>query len=171
MKRTLLTLSLLSITVVTVLAQAPPSNPNVADSPFPMVHRNNYRQGYFDLPALKASGGVVTQTAFTPRDRVSPWLQISERYADGQRDFFGSTSTHFFKAIATRDTFGLVAEYQIDNDPAINDLSWAFVLLGRNRYLTYDDDRLIVLRDDPRAVRSKLIEERIVRLPAVIGAG
>lgn len=153
-----------------VAAQAPPANPFLVDSPFPIVHGNNYRQGYSELPALRGVDSVRVQTARTPSDRVSPWLQVSAPYGDGEHAFFGSTSTHFWKAVAQGDRFDVVSEYVIDSDPAINDLSWAFVLLGDHRYLTYDDSRLIVLADDPASSTSELREERIKRLPPVIGA-
>ncbi|MEO0470342.1 MAG: hypothetical protein AAF206_12015, partial [Bacteroidota bacterium] len=152
------------------IPQIPPANPHLIDSPFPLVHRNNYRQGYSDLPALFGRDSIRVRTLLTPNDRVSPWLQLSEVYPDGSRTLWGSTSTHIWKAYSTPDSFFLVDAYQIDFNPAINDLSWAFLQLGNHQVLTYDDNRLLKFADqNPNDPLSPILLVEEDSVPAGIG--
>ncbi|MEM6260988.1 MAG: T9SS type A sorting domain-containing protein [Bacteroidota bacterium] len=160
----------LSIVISDANAQTPPLNPFLVDSPFPLVHQNNYRQGFSELPALLNHDSIIIRTTRTPNDRVSPWLQLSERYPDSSRTIWGSTSTHIWKAISTPETLQVVSDYRIDFDPSLDDLSWSFMHLPNHEVLTYDDNRLLKFGDqDPSDPYSPIELVSEVFVPANIG--
>ncbi len=141
-----------------IMAQQPPPNSNLADSPFPAVHNGSYRQGNTDLPGLKKEDRLEISFARTPKDRVSPWVLYSEQYPDGVYTVWGSTSTHIFKAITTKNEFKVVSDFRIDKNPMINDLSWSLLLLPGHKVLTYDDNHLFLFgEEDPNDAYSKII--------------
>ncbi|MEO0470509.1 MAG: hypothetical protein AAF206_12865 [Bacteroidota bacterium] len=149
-------------------AQIPPVNPFLIDSPFPSVHRNNYRQGYSDLPALRNFQTIDIRLATTPNERVSPWLLTSEAYPDSSHTLWGCSSTHIWKATYGADGLHIVDDERIDFDPT--DQSWSFVMLPGHRVLTSDDNKLLVFSeqdiDDPL---SAIILEKEVPLADSFG--
>ncbi len=136
------------LAVISLQAQQPPTNPYLIDSPWPAVHGGSYRQGYSTLPGLKPDDTIDISFIRTPKDKVSPWLLYSEPYADGSYTFWGSTSTHIFKAISNEDEFKIVSDYRIDYNPMINDLSWSFLMLENHQVLTYDDNTLFLFGEE-----------------------
>ncbi len=156
--------------ILPLTGQVPPVNPFLIDSPFPLVHQNNYRQGFSLLPALADQDSIIVRTELTPDDRVSPWLQLSAAYPDGSRTIWGSTSTHIWKAVSDTSGLEIVSTYRIDFDPSINDLSWAFLHLPGHQVLTYDDNRLIKVADqDPTDPYSPIVLIQETTVPLSIG--
>ncbi|MGB5819934.1 MAG: hypothetical protein WBG90_10665 [Saonia sp.] len=152
-----------------LVAQMPPENPYLVDSPFSAVHNGSYRQGYTDLAGPRTNDSINTMFAQTPKDRVSPWLLYSEAYPDGSHTLWGSTSTHIFKAISTENEFKVISEYRIDKNPWINDLSWSLLLLENRKVLTYDENFLFLFGEaDPEEPRSEIILLNKIEMPRQI---
>ncbi len=152
-----------------VWAQLPPENLFLIDSPFPAVHNGSYRQGNTSLPGLLQGDNLEISFTETPKNRVSPWALYSEQYPNGDYTVWGSTSTHIFKAISTNNEFKVVSDYQIDNNPWINDLSWSFLMLPNHRVLTYDENELFLFGEkDPSNPLSEIILIKKFILPEKI---
>lgn len=142
----------------TMLAQMPPENRYLVDSPFPAVHNGSYRQGNTDLPGLRANDELEISFTQTPKDRVSPWLLYSEAYPNGEHTVWGSTSTHIFKAISTTSEFKVVSEHRIDKNPWINDLSWSLLMMPDHKVLTFDENTFFLFgEEDPSDPYSKIM--------------
>ncbi len=157
---------LLFLLVHWCFSQMPPENPYLVDSPFCAVHNGSYRQGNTNLPGLKEEDKIAVAFARTPKDRVSPWLLYSEKYPDGQNTIWGSTSTHIFKAISTKEEFSVVSSFQIDKNPWINDLSWSLLMLQNHKVLTYDDNQLFLFSEkDPTDPYSEIVLEKKITMP------
>jgi hypothetical protein len=75
----------------------PPRNPFIADSPWPMSHRNPYAQASSPHPGPK-SIGLMTRSSFNVGMPGLITLAISGKYPDGKRVIWGSSSTAVFKA-------------------------------------------------------------------------
>ena len=75
----------------------PPANPFIADSPWPMSHRNPYCQASSPYPGPK-SIGLTTRSSFHVGMPGLITLAISGKYPDGKRVIWGSSSTDVFKA-------------------------------------------------------------------------
>lgn len=75
----------------------PPTNPFIADSPWPMSHRNPYAQASSPYPGPR-SIQLTTRSSFHIGMPGLITLAISGKYPDGKRVIWGSSSTHVFKA-------------------------------------------------------------------------
>ncbi len=75
----------------------PPRNPFIADSPWPMSHRNPYGQASSPYPGPK-SINLTTRSSFHVGMPGLITLAISGKYPDGKRVIWGSSSTDVFKA-------------------------------------------------------------------------
>ncbi|MEO0626645.1 MAG: hypothetical protein AAFY91_06630, partial [Bacteroidota bacterium] len=117
--------------------EEPPSNPFLADSPWPTYHRNNYRQASTCLPGPVSGDSlrVVAKTGI--QGSTSPWTYLSEEYPDGERVLTQSNSTHFFKMIDLGDEIVTVDSIRIDFDP-ITSFGWNFLQTPGPVWYTYD---------------------------------
>lgn len=80
----------------------PPKNPYLADSPWPMTHRNSYCQASTPYPGPVAipKDAKVNYTIGTPGLIT---IAISSPYPDNSRVIWGSTLTYVFKANSSRE--------------------------------------------------------------------
>ncbi len=146
-----------------------PSNPALADSPWPIFHRTPYATASTPLRGPEPGEPVAVQYLRTPQARVSPWSLLSSAYPDGSRAVWGATSTHVFKALLDGPTFELVDDVRIDRTPL--EVHWNAVLLRGDRLLVPDRDqrRLLVYVDErPGDPRSPIRLERTYDLPDAV---
>jgi len=157
------------------LAQQPqipggvPINDYLADSPWPMFHRNNYAQASTPLRGPEPGDSFDVDVLNTDIGGPSPWTLLSESYADGTRVIWGGTTTHVFKAVANREPFELIDAYRIDRN--IFSFHWNLLVLqdnkvivadrGKNRYYRFADA-------DPNDWRSEIVLEDIFEIPESI---
>lgn len=89
----------MSIVLVAEDHQEPPTNPFLADSPWPMTHRNPYCQASSPLPGPTASevdrGLFKVQTL--PEEAVAITLNFSPRNSDGKYSLWGSSRNIVYK--------------------------------------------------------------------------
>jgi hypothetical protein len=76
-------------------ADEPPVNPFLADSPWPMSHRNPYNQA--SSPVAGPTRAADTRPEFLPGDPVPITLAVSGAYPDCRRAIWGTTMKHVFK--------------------------------------------------------------------------
>lgn len=86
---------IISTLVSAALAVEPPKNPYLADSPWPMSHRNPYNQHSSDLPGPTKVGKVNQLDG--ARFAVAITLNVSAPYPDGKRAIWGSSKKEVFK--------------------------------------------------------------------------
>lgn len=101
----------------------PPNNPWLADSPYPIYHRNSYAQASTCIPGIQPGDSVAVKLRRDITGGTSPWVYLSEKYPDGERTLLYSNSTHVFKFIDNGT--GLVA---------VDSLRLDFNTLGSNGY-------------------------------------
>lgn len=85
----------------------PPANPFVADSPWPMTHRNCYAQASSPYPGPQ----YITNTVHKSFISGTPGLitvAVSGPYPDGQRVLWGGNATHVAKLIDTDSGYTLI---------------------------------------------------------------
>ena len=137
--------ALLGICLVSSVAYAqadcpgePPANPALADSPYPVYHRNSYAQASTCLGGPRPGDSLSVTLRRDITGGTSPWVYLSEAYPDGRRALLYSNSTHVFKFLDEGDG-GLVAvdSVRLDfNTLASNGYNH---LLGRgNRWYSYE---------------------------------
>ncbi|MEM6723243.1 MAG: hypothetical protein AAF598_04340, partial [Bacteroidota bacterium] len=115
----------------------PPLNPHLADSPWPIYHRNNYAQSSTCLPGPFPGDSLRVVARLDIQGGTSPWTYLSDVYPSGERVIFQSNATHFFKFIDTGDEIIAVDSIRIDFDP-ITSFGWNFLLSRDQTWFTYD---------------------------------
>ncbi len=145
--------------------QDPPINPFLADSPWPIYHRNNYAQASTCYPGPVNGDNIQIKYKSQIKGGTSPWVYFSEKYPNGERVLLYSNSTHVFKLIDDGTTLITVDSLRIDFD-AFTSFGWNFLLAKDKTWFTYDPKydpeqnqftRLIKLGDvDPQDSRSEI---------------
>lgn len=107
----------------------PPMNPYLADSPWPMSHRNPYCQASSPLPGPEA-GGTRLATEFKCAGMAPITLCYSNPYHDGRRVIWGSSITAIFKADPTDACLNVLrcVPKSLSRDP----ISGAYTLIDRD---------------------------------------
>jgi Secretion system C-terminal sorting domain len=116
----------------------PPLNPFIANSPWPIMHRNSFAQQSSCLRAPLLGDSLIVRWSRTPFKRTSTWLYYSEKYPNGKRSILGSSATHIFKAVD--DSLGLRLIDSIRLDFNTIDFSWNHLLLKNRIWISYDYD-------------------------------
>ena len=109
---------------------APPRNPYLADSPWPIAHRNSYQQDSTDLPGpTRATPVTIDRFSASPG---SITLAYGPAYPDGSFPVWGSAWFGVFKAVQTSSGFRKVDETLIIPDLSggiLNALSSAYAMV------------------------------------------
>lgn len=156
----------------------PPLNAFLADSPWPVFHRNAYAQA--STPLRGPEPGDELEVQFIKVERIdplgppfalatTPWLPLSSRYPDGCRAAFGSGLNTVTKTLVCGETFELVDQisfHTLNPNSPIEYLPlvtlgsrWANFLLSGNRFVVPDPDHRqiwVFADEDPSDPRSKL---------------
>lgn len=89
----------------------PPFHPYLADSPWPISHRNTYAQASSPLPGPTLSSEMMLKD-YKPLLPGLITLAISGKYADGKHVIWGNTISTVFKAEDNGNGFTMLASYQ-----------------------------------------------------------
>ncbi|WP_340062969.1 T9SS type A sorting domain-containing protein [Ascidiimonas aurantiaca] len=77
----------------------PPLNPWLADSPYPIYHRNSYGQASSCIEGIQPNDSISIKMRRDITGGTSPWIYLSDEYPNGERTILYSNSTHIFKFI------------------------------------------------------------------------
>ncbi|MEL6845710.1 MAG: hypothetical protein AAFP02_21095, partial [Bacteroidota bacterium] len=117
----------------------PPLNPWLADSPYPIYHRNNYAQASSCLTGIQPGDSVVVRYREEIAGSTSPWIYFSDLYPSGERVILYSNSTHVFKFIDTGSELLAIDSVRIDFD-ALRSVGYNFLLSKNKTWFSYDPD-------------------------------
>lgn len=92
----------------------PPNNPWLADSPYPIYHRNSYGQASTCIPSIQPNEQVSLKVRRDITGGTSPWIYLSEKYPQGERVILYSNSTHVFKLIDDGDNLVAIDSFRLD---------------------------------------------------------
>lgn len=92
----------------------PPSNPWLADSPYPIYHRNSYGQASTCIESIQAEDSVTIKMRRNITGGTSPWIYLSEKYSSGERTILYSNSTHVFKFIDNGADLVAIDSFRLD---------------------------------------------------------
>ncbi len=114
----------------------PPVNTWLADSPWPTYHRNSYRQSSTCLQGPLPTDSLVLKSKLNLRGGTSPWVYISEPYADGNKVLYYSNATFVYKLLDDGESIRTLDSFRIDFD--LLDFGWNFLLTRDRIWFTYD---------------------------------
>lgn len=82
-----------------ICPEDPPLNPWLAESPYPIYHRNSYGQASTCISSIQQGDSVAVKMRRNITGGTSPWIYLSEKYPNGESVILYSNSTHVFKFI------------------------------------------------------------------------
>ena len=115
----------------------PPINPWLADSPYPIYHRNNYAQASTCIPSITAKDSVRIKVKENIAGSTSPWIYFTDKYPNGERAILFSNSTHVFKFKDDGEKIVAIDSLKIDND-RFTSVGYNSLLTKNNVWFTYD---------------------------------
>ncbi|MCC1495879.1 hypothetical protein [Alcanivorax sp. 1008] len=137
-----LSLTLMSSLALSADGHEPPSNPFLADSPWPMTHRTPYSQGSSPYPAAMRRWDLRAPD-YVGTGLTNPTVAMSPRYADGSRVYWGSTFGAVYKLAANAKGLPLIDRLDKPSGTGLDDIgnatSGAYTLVDHeNRFFTVD---------------------------------
>ena len=120
MKKIVFISILIAITCLDIIGQTsfcpndPPLNPWLADSPYPIYHRNSYGQASTCLESIQPGDFVSFKIREDITGGTSPWIYLSEKYQNGERVILYSNSTHVFKFIDNGENLVAIDSFRLD---------------------------------------------------------
>lgn len=143
----------------------PPTNPFLADSPWPMCHRGPYNQASSPLPGPDGSASLATQ--YLPTIPTSITLAWGPIYDDGSRPMWGATVANVFKVLDGGGPLETVDTASKEITPA-SVISGAYTLVDREGIFYVPQGTFIAAYGDRRAgvPTSRIAELRTYHLPA-----
>lgn len=148
----------------------PPRNPSLADSTWPLFHRNGYAQAAGALDAIAPGDAIRVQRLDNPEGGTSPWTVLAEPYSDGSQMALGSVQTGIVKWLLAGDRFEQVSYAPIPRGRF--DFDWYVAPLANGDIVTTSISRnsLYVLRDaQPNCPRCPLVVDRVIEVPREAG--
>lgn len=98
-------------TITNILDEDPPFHAYLADSPWPISHRNTYAQASSPLTGPKHDANMIMKD-YKPLLPGLITLAISGKYTDGKHVIWGNTISTIFKAEDDGNGFNIIATYQ-----------------------------------------------------------
>lgn len=92
----------------------PPHNSWLADSPYPIYHRNSYGQASTCIEGILPNENFDIKVRRNIKGGTSPWIYLSEKYRNGERVILYSNSTHIFKFIDDGDDLVAIDSFRLD---------------------------------------------------------
>ncbi|MDX2135340.1 MAG: T9SS type A sorting domain-containing protein [Saprospiraceae bacterium] len=115
----------------------PPLNPWLADSPYPIYHRNSYAQASTCIQGIMPDDSISIKMRGDITGGTSPWIYFSEKYPDGARTILYSNATHVFKFIDNGTDLITIDSLRIDFE-SFNSFGYNFLLSKNKVWFTYD---------------------------------
>ncbi len=118
--KTLIAVGLLCLAVFETTGQTsfcpddPPQNTWLAESPYPIYHRNSYGQASTCLMGIQPGDSVAIQMRRDITGGTSPWIYLSEIYSTGESVILYSNSTHVFKLIDDGTDLIAIDSFRLD---------------------------------------------------------
>lgn len=132
----LMFLHLPAVAQTTFCPDDPPRNPWLADSPYPIYHRNNYAQASTCIRGITQADSVAIKVRSDITGGSSPWIYLSDRYHSGERIILFSNSNVVFKFIDNGTALIAIDSLRLDFD--VNTTGYNFLLTRNKVWYTYD---------------------------------
>ncbi|MFN3714313.1 MAG: hypothetical protein ACK4SX_11700 [Alcanivoracaceae bacterium] len=140
------------------LLTEPPRNYYLADSPWPMTHRNSYAQGSSPEPGPTSNAdlpntGLLNPADFEFTDLGNITLAMSPRYNDGLRVYWGSAVGTVYKVAANGPGIKTIATITKPGGPttvqrAFNATSGAYAMVGHDNTFYAVDAKIVAAYTD-----------------------
>jgi len=118
-------------------SEDPPINPWLADSPYPIYHRNSYAQASTCLTSFLEGDSVNIKVRTEITGGTSPWIYLTDTYENGERCILYSNSNFVFKLIDDGEEIIAIDSIQIDSD-FVSTFGYNHLLSRDHIWFSYD---------------------------------
>ena len=162
-------IAILSGAIATPL-HAVPENPFLAESSWPLFHRNNYAQASGQLTSISASDRLAFKRVDNPNGGTSPWTITAAPYSDGTQAILGSVQGGVVKWLIDGENFDEISYLPLPRGRF--DFDWYLTALANGEFVTTSirENSLYLLRDErPECPRCRLVIDRKIKVPRQLG--
>jgi hypothetical protein len=148
-----------------ICSNDPPLNPYLANTPWPIFHRNNYAQSSTCMPGPAITDSLYVISRASIQGGSSPWVYLSKFYPDSSRALLFANATHAFKFVDTGAQLVVADSIQLSFDP-VNSFLWTHLIASNGDWFINDSrynpqfnlySRIFRIRDsNPNNVYSSL---------------
>ncbi|WP_435417908.1 hypothetical protein WAB17_13735 [Parerythrobacter aurantius] len=147
-----------------------PVNPALADSSWPIFHRNTYAQAAGSLPAPRPNDRLVAQRQDSAPGGTSPWTVLGTTYDDGSQPVWGSTRKGVVKHLLRAEKFEQIGF--VDLSRGWFEFDWNLAVLADGNVLTTNRRRnsyVLVGDARPECPECDPVAKRQIAIPKDIG--
>lgn len=147
-----------------------PVNAYLADSTWPLFHRNGYAQASGAIDAIKADERLSFQRLDNPNGGTAPWTVVAAPYSDGSQAVISNTQFGVIKWLIDGDRFEEVSYLQLPRGRF--DFDWNIAALSTGEFVvtSIKDNRFYLLKDtQPDCPQCELLVNRQFNVPRSIG--
>lgn len=153
-----------------VNASMVPSNAYLADSSWPLFHRNSYAQASGDLDAVSNSHLLGFQRIDNPERGTAPWTVFLAPYSDGSQAAISNTQKGVVKWLLHGESFSQVSYRRLARKRMDFDWNVAALASGEIVVTSISDNRFYLLADErPDCPHCELEVKRIFEMPQSVG--
>lgn len=147
-----------------------PANPYLAESTWPLFHRNGYAQASGDLEALRPEDRVRFKRYANPEGGTAPWTVVAEPYSDGRQAVITNTQKGVVKWLMDGPDFKQVSYLDLPRGRFDFDWNVAALRNGEIAVTNISRNTIYLLRDErPDCPECKLVIGRSIEVPESAG--
>jgi hypothetical protein len=151
-------------------SQEPPRNPALADSGWPIFHRNNYAQASGMMDAIGSNDRVRIELVPNERGGVSSWTVLLPAYADGTQAAIGSNRLGVVKSLLKPNQLERVSFLPIPRNALGFDFNLAVLRDGSILTTSRKENAFYRLADrQPNCPQCELVVVQKIPIPAAMG--
>lgn len=142
----------------------------LAESTWPLIHRNPYAQASGDLDSLRAGDALGYQRLDNPEGGTAPWTVFPEAYSDGSQAIISNTQDGVVKWLMNGETFERVSFLKLPRKRM--DFDWNVAALGNGEIVVtaIDENAFYLVADTrPDCPRCELEISRKFEIPKSTG--
>lgn len=147
-----------------------PVNEHLADSTWPLFHRNGYAQAAGRLDAVDAADALGFQRLDNPEGGTAPWTVVAAPYADGSQAVISNTQYGVIKWLIDGETFEQVSYVRLPRGRFDYDWNVAALATGEIIVTSIKDNRFYLLQDEQADCPTcELVISRQFDIPPAVG--
>jgi len=153
-----------------VAAQEPPNNAYLADSTWPLFHRNGYAQASGNLETIRPNDRVGFQRADNPEGGTAPWTVFMAPYNDGSQAVISNTEFGVVKWLIDGPQMTLASYLNLDRRRF--DFNWNVAVFanGEVAVTNIGENAIYLIRDSqPDCPQCELVISRVIEVPRSVG--
>ncbi|MFM8268597.1 MAG: hypothetical protein ACKN9V_00260 [Pseudomonadota bacterium] len=159
---------ILTLTALAHDFNEPPRNPFLADSPWPMTHRNPYCQASSPLPGPNPSEikRGLFQAKMAPEEAVAITLNFSPKNENGNFSVWGSSRTSLYKLNGNEGKWRSATSVR-KSGKGTQAISGAYTLLDKEGriFIPRDSSVLVYQEEEPGEPKSRIRKLKEFRIP------